>query len=228
MPALLSDLVEQALPFIKYLRFRSRTMSELETHILGLPFSSGPILDSIKYYSHAEASDLREALIAEQSRGIALDEKTFKHSSSIATALTVASAATTAIAQVLTSSEWKVATVACTAPAICYVVIGGLLGFGAIRTLPTFGIGIRFMIAQNSETAAMRPLKLAEALACQEAINLIRVARNEAAFMSMRNGFVFVTMAVLMVLLGVTFATKSDQTRPRIWPASAQQQAVIA
>jgi hypothetical protein len=81
-----------------------------------------------------------------------------KHAASIATALAVASAATTAVAQLLTSPDWKFAVVACTIPAIVYVTVGGLLGFGATRTLATFGVGIRFTIAQNSESLAMKPL----------------------------------------------------------------------
>jgi hypothetical protein len=58
----------------------------------------------------------------------------------------------------LTSPDWKFAVVACTIPAIVYVTVGGLLGFGATRTLATFGVGIRFTIAQNSESLAMKPL----------------------------------------------------------------------
>ncbi len=220
MLGFLRDVFEQIFPFIKYLRFRSRKMHELDPHIRGLPFRKGPVLDAIRTFSHAEPADLKEALLAEQSRGVALDEKTFRHSASIATALTVASAATTAVAQLLTGPNWKLGIVACTVPAIMYVMIGGLLGFGAARALPTFGVGIRFTIAQNCESLAMSPLVLAEALACQEGMNLIRAARNEAAFMSMRNGFFFVGLAISLVLLGVNFSTKSDSIEPKIWPAS--------
>jgi hypothetical protein len=151
-----------------------------------------------------------------------LSFKTFKHAASIATALAVASAATTAVAQLLTSPDWKFAVFACTIPAIVYVTVGGLLGFGATRTLVTFGVGIRFTIAQNSESLAMKPLVLVEALACQEGMNLIRAARNEAAFMSIRNGFIFVVLAISVVLLGATLATKTEPVERKIWPASFQ------
>jgi len=218
----LSQVLQQIVPFAAYLRFRSKKMRELVPYILGQPFREGPVLDAIRVYSHAEPSDLKEALLAEQTRGIALDEKTFKHAASIATALTVASAATTAVAQLLMGPDWKFAVVACSILAIMYVVSGGLLGFGATRTMPTFGVGMRFTIAQNSESLAMKPLVLAEALACQESMNLIRAARNEAAFMSMRNGFLFVVMAVSVVLLGVNFATKTEPVERKIWPASFQ------
>lgn len=219
MLAFLIRVFQQIVPFVTYLRFRSRKMRELEPYILEQPFRDGPVLDAIRIYSHAEPSDLKEALLAEQSRGVALDEKTFKHAASIATALTVASAATTAVAQLLTGPAWKSAVVACTIPAIMYVIIGGLLSFGAARTLPTFGVGMRFKVAQNSESQAMKPLILAEALACQEGMNLIRAARNEAAFMSMRNGFLFVVLAISVVLLGVNFANKTEPVERKVWPA---------
>jgi hypothetical protein len=217
MSALFNWLLEQGLPFVRYLRFRSLKLRELEPYVRDQPPKAGAVLDAIRLYAHAEEGDLREALLAEQSRGLALDEKTFRHSASIATALTVASAATTAVAQLLTSSGWKLAALACTAPAIFYVMIGGLLGYGATRTLQMFGIGMGFTMARNSAGPVMKPYVLAEALACQEAMNLIRGVRNEAAFLSMRNGFFFVALAVLVVLLGVTFATKDDRIEPKIW-----------
>jgi hypothetical protein len=55
-----------------------------------------------------------------------------------------------------------------------------------------------------------------EALACQEGMNLIRAARNEAAFMSIRNGFIFVVLAISVVLLGATLS------RPRQNPLNAK------
>src|SRR5258708_10738006 len=222
MLAFLSPILQEMFPFVAYLHFRSRKMRELVPYIHGQPFREGPVLDAIRVYSHAEPSDLKEALLAEQTRGIALDEKTFKHAASIATARAVASAATTAVAQLLTSPDWKFAVAACTIPAIVYVTVGGLLGFGATRTLATFGVGIRFTIAQNSESLAMKPLVLVEALACQEGMNLIPAARNEAAFMSIRNGFIFVILAISVVLLGATLATNTEPVERKILPASCQ------
>lgn len=216
-----NGLFEQILPFLKYLRIRWKKMREVGSYIGDRPPQAGPIFDSILAYSYAGQDDLEEAIIAEQNRGIALDEKTFRHAAATATALTVASAATTAVAQLLTSASWKIAVVLCTAPAVCYVMIGGLLGYGAARTLYTFGTGIRFKLEQNSTIPMMKTYVLAEALACQEAMNSIRGARNEAAFLSMRNGFLFVAMAVLVVLLGVSFTKKDDHIEPKIWPAAS-------
>jgi hypothetical protein len=206
-----------------YLRLHSKIMRELALPLSGRQPPEGPTLDAIRAYCSAEPSDLEQALAAEHARAVTLDEKTFKHAASVATALAVASAATTAVAQLLSGPIWKLVVIAFTFPAIAYVMAGGLLGFATARTFPTFGIGMRFKIEQNNEKPAMKPYTLAEALACQERINLIRVARNEAAFMSIRNGFICIVFAICAVLLGVQFANKVDGIERKIWPASFQR-----
>ena len=119
------------------------------------------------------------------------------------------------------SPTWKFVVVVFASISVFYVMIGGLLGVAAAtRTLPTFGIGMGFKAKRANESVAMRPYLLAEALACQERMNQIRVIRNEAAFMSIRNGFLFVLIAVLAVLIGVQFTNKDDAIERKIWPAS--------
>jgi hypothetical protein len=220
---LFSRVFHEFFPFVTYLGQCSKIMRELAVPMSGRQPPEGPTLDAIRAYCGAEPSDLEQALAAEHTRAIALDEKTFKHTASIATALAVASAATTAVAQLLSGPTWKLVVIAFTFPAVAYVMAGGLLGFATARTLPTFGIGMRFKIEQNNEKPAMKPYVLAEALACQERINLIRVARNEAAFMAIRNGFICIVIAICAVLLGVQFANKVDGIELKIWPASFQR-----
>jgi hypothetical protein len=195
-------------------------MKELDSFATGGHPLEGPTLNAVRDYCSAKPSDLEEALLAQQARAITLDEKTFRHAGSIATALTVASAATTAVAQLLLSPFWKMVVTVSTFPAIFYVMAGGLLGIAAARTLPGYGTGIRFKIEQAAEALARKPYVLAEALACQERMNNIRVARNEAAFMSIRNGLLLIGVAICAVLLGALFATKVDTFERKIWPAA--------
>lgn len=209
----------EILPFFRYLRMRSAIRKELESFAPGCRPSQGPTLAAIHTYCTAKPSDLEEALASQQARAIALDEKTFKHASSIATALTVASAATTAVSQLLSTPAWKLTVVGLTVPAIAYVSIGGLLGIAAARTLQVYGTGIAFKLEQQAEAQVMKPYVLAEALACQERMNHIRVARNEAAFMSIRNGFICMVLAICVVLVGAQFSNKPDAISPKIWPA---------
>jgi hypothetical protein len=218
---MLSVIVEQVFPFVPYLQAHSAIMAELATFRPGGRPAEGPTLASIRSYCTAKPSDLEQALIAQQARSVALDEKTFKHAGSIATALAVASAATTAIAQSLSSPFWKAVVVSFTLPAIIYVMIGGFIGIAAAaRTLPGYGTGIAFRIEQDAEPKAKKPYVIAEALACQERMNNIRVVRNEAAFLCIRNGFFFVGLAVCAVLLGTLFGAKPETVEPKIWPAA--------
>jgi hypothetical protein len=208
---------EELLPFIVYLRMSSTVLNELEMYRSGkLP--EGPVFNALRAYSGAALADLEGSLIAEQTRGVALDEKTFKHAASTATALTIASAATTAVAQLLPGPNWKIAVIACAFPAIVYVMAGGLLGFAAARTLPMFGTGMRFATEIKNAELMMKPFEMARALACQERINQVRVARNEAAFMSIRNGFLFIVAALSIALFGVQFASKAGDIERKVWP----------
>lgn len=222
MSDILNRIFHEMFPFVRYLRSRSAIMKELNSFAPGRLPQEGPILDAVRAYCSAKPADLEEALIAQQARAIAVDEKTFRHAGSIATILAVASAATTAVAQLLSSPSWKVAVTMSTLMAIIYVMIGGLIGISAARTLPGYGTGIRFRIEQDTEIPARKPYVLAEALACQERMNNIRVARNEAAFMSIRNGLIFIGIAICAVLLGAQFASKVDGLELKVWPASLQ------
>lgn len=216
-------ILHEMFPFVRYLRAYSAIMKELASFVSGCIPQEGPTLNAIRAYCSAKPSDLEEALAAQQARAIALDEKTFRHAASIATVLTVASAATTAVAQLLTNPFWKMIVTASTLLAIIYVMVGGLLGIAAARTLPGYGMGIRFRLEQDTEAVAMKPYVLAEAVACQERMNNIRVARNEAAFMSIRNGLLFIGIAICALLLGAQFSSKVDGLELKVWPASFQQ-----
>jgi hypothetical protein len=219
--AFLRRIFEELFPFATYLRLRLRVLDELATVTSGsLP--DGPILVAIRAYSGAAPADLEEGLASEQKRGAALDEKTFKYAASIATALTIASAATTAVAQLLPNSGWKIAVVAFTIPSIVYVTAGGLLGFSATRTLPMFGTGMGFAIENKNASPAMKPAVIARALACQERVNLVRVARNEAAFMTIRNGFLCIVAALSMALYGAMQPTSKDGViEGKVWHATS-------
>lgn len=214
-------IIEQVLPFIPYLRAYSQITDELRSFAPRRDPVEGPTLAAIRAYCSAKPPDLEAALTAQLARAVTLDEKTFKHAGSIATALAVASAATTAVAQLLSNPMWKIIVTALTFPAIAYVMIGGFIGIAAAaRTLPGYGTGLVFRLEQDAEPTARKPYVLAEALACQERMNNIRVARNEAAFMCIRNGFLFVGLAVSAVLLGALFTNKAETIEPKIWAAA--------
>ena len=67
----------------------------------------------------------------------------------------------------------------------------------ALRTLPSYGYGTRFLLDQSVDP----PQILADALARQETMNVVRHLRNEAAYQAMRNGLLFL-FAGIMVFAG--------------------------
>ncbi|MBB5053605.1 hypothetical protein HNQ36_003605 [Afipia massiliensis] len=219
--ALAKRIFEELFPFITYLRLRSKVLGEVAEFSIG-SMPDGPILIAVRIYASAAPTDLEDGLISEQKRGVTLDEKTFRHAASIATALTIASAATAAVAQMLPGTEWKIAVVVFTIPSIFYITAGGLLGLAAARTLTMFGTGMRFTLDSKNASPSMKPIVIAHALACQERVNLVRVARNEVAFMLIRNGFLCIVAALSIALCGAMYANKDDAVERKVWCAASE------
>ena len=69
-------------------------------------------------------------------------------------------------------------------PGLLYVLLAGFVALGALRTLPSYGYGTQFLLPQKDDQKV-----LAEALARQETMNIIRHLRNETAYQALRNGF---------------------------------------
>jgi hypothetical protein len=210
-------VLHELFPFVAYLKLRRSIRKELDSFAIKALPEDGPTLAAVRRYAVATPENIKEELVIQQKRAADLDDKTFKYATSIATALTIAAAATTAVAQLLSNSILKLAVVMVGVPAIGYVMAGGLLGIAAARTMGGYGTGLEFRLAQDGERPAMRPLVLAVALACQERVNIAKSARNEAAFMCIRNGFILTTIAICVILAGSRSQDKSDTIERKTW-----------
>ena len=82
----------------------------------------------------------------------------------------------------------------CVCSGLFYRAMAGLVALGALRTAPRYGYGTQFLLEQD------RPMNeiLAESLARQEIVNIVRHLRNEAAFQSLRNGLLLFIIVIVM------------------------------
>jgi len=142
---------------------------------------------------------LLQRLTEERQRGVALDEKTFKLTLSLAIGLTVLGTGASALVKEIPTAGGRLVVGAGLALSISYILGGGFLALGAMRSLPSYGYGTAMLLTANDEM----PDALADALARQEILNIVRTLRNEASYQMLRNGFVMllVTLAVFASLL---------------------------
>lgn len=211
-------------PFVSYLRLRQRIEKRLHWNSSSSAGEERDVLmTAVADYRMLSIKGLEDSLKSEHERAISLDEKTFKYAASIATALTLTSTGVAAASQFV--SEFHLAAVAFMASILSavYVVSGGLLGFGAARTLRSYGVGVRHRLALQGARQAGQANLLAECVAYQEQVNLIRVARNEVAFMSIRNGLLLLMVAIAVLQFGLLQASRSnDDVGRKIWKAEGQ------
>jgi len=195
--------LEQILPFAAYVYAKRKIDSELDDVLNNLK-TSEPIEAAFNKYSNLGREELEALLKAEHARAEALTEKTFKFGASFATGLTVVSIAIVFAGSKLAGAGWKVAVLASMCPAFVFIAAGGMLGLSAIRVQRWFGSGASAAVERKGKTDTELVTLAARDLALQERANIINTMRNEAAFMSLRNGLLLLIIALSVALFGLS------------------------
>ena len=204
MKAVILRALEELAPIFFFLsRDRRIERRETEKDILSNPLFNG--------YAGLTVDQAQERLKEERARAAALDEKTFKLTLSLAIGLTIVGTAITALIEKVPSPIGKLGIAIGLAIAIIYILLGGLLALGAMRTLPAYGYGTRFALAQSAG-ATVPPL--ADALARQETVNQRRHLRNEAAQQMLRNGFLVLLVAFIAFAISYGSRLVADARGP--------------
>ncbi|MGB8274288.1 MAG: hypothetical protein WCF16_03350 [Alphaproteobacteria bacterium] len=185
-----SRIIEKLFPFGHYL-VRSRRQRRHCT--------SKNILSEQEFarYSTLAVDQLTRRLEDERQRASAMDEKTFKLTLSLSVGLTVLGSTVALLVNGVSSPTVQIALIIMIGLGLFYVLAAGFVAVGALRTLPSYGYGTRFLLDQSVDP----PQILADALARQETMNVVRHLRNEAAYQAMRNGLLFL-FAGIMVFAG--------------------------
>lgn len=180
-------MLEELVPIVfLYMRDRRIKKREGDPAILNNPSFNG--------YADLTIDQAQDRLKEERTRAAALDEKTFKLTLSLAIGLTVVGTAITALIEKVPEPISRIGIATGLAVAITYILLGGFIALGAMRTLPTYGYGTVFLL-QQSAAGSITPL--ADALARQETANTRRHLRNEAALQMLRNGFLVLLAAFI-------------------------------
>jgi len=119
-----------------------------------------------------------------------MDEKTFKMTLSLSFGLTVVGTLSPLLLERIHIQNLRTVCGAAIAFSVFYALTGGFVALGAMRTLPTYGFGT--LLVPKSK----RKRDFAQALARNELIGIVRHLRNETAYMALRNGFLFLSVAL--------------------------------
>lgn len=160
------------------------------------------------HYPELPLDQLSARLNEERSRAVALDEKTFKMSLSLTIGLTVVGT-TSAVLVTGTKPAWLAYAVAVLIGlGVFYVLTGGFVALGSLRTQQSFGYGTQPLLLTEDERIAL----FADSLARQEIANQVRHLRNETAFQLLRNGFALLFLGLLLFGISKAFAFGAEST----------------
>jgi hypothetical protein len=152
----------------------------------------------VSFYRLLPEDQLRERILEERDRAKSLDEKTSHMTLAFTLALAVVGAAAALVKGLTPSASIVLINIGIIISAI-YILLGGCLALAGLRTLPQFGYGTGFRIAVK-EASDLRHVYV-DHLLRQEKANQLRQIRNEAAFQSLRNGFVVFVVVLIIYLL---------------------------
>ncbi|PNQ69003.1 hypothetical protein C1141_06345, partial [Vibrio agarivorans] len=148
----------------------------------------------IESYSKLQDSKIEERLKDEHDRALAIDDKTSKFTLGLSVSLSIISASASSVVKILPESQFNEIISFLFGVSSLYMLSGGLIALGALKTLPKYGYGTAFEISKCTHV-------LIRSLLSQEKVNEIRYVRNELAFISLRNGFLIIFIALLLCIV---------------------------
>lgn len=148
----------------------------------------------IECYSKLQDYKIEERLKDEHDRALAIDDKTSKFTLGLSVSLSIISASASSVVKILPENQFNEIISFLFGVSSLYMLSGGLIALGALKTLPKYGYGTAFEINKCTYV-------LVSALLSQEKVNMLRHMRNELAFMSLRNGFLIIFVALLLCIV---------------------------
>ena len=191
----ISRIVEEIFPFVHYVLRSRRKKKQCVTEN---PLKELQCTD----YETVSTDGLKQRLSEEHKRASSMDEKTFKLTLSLSVGLTVLGSTAAFLTKIISSGTIQTISAILIGGGVLYVLGAGFVALGALRTLPTYGYGTKFLVQSQKDQKS-----LAEALACQETMNIIRQLRNETAYQALRNGLCLVYAGIVTIAAMLAYET---------------------
>ncbi|KAB1184349.1 hypothetical protein [Photobacterium damselae] len=177
-------IIEELLPFVYFYYISGKLIKKVND----VSFSD------IEFYSKLPDEKIEKRLKDEHERAQKIDDKTSKFTLGLSISLSIISASASSVVKFLPENNLNNFIALLFGLSSLYMLSGGLLALGALKTLPKFGYGTSFEI--NKSTTI-----LARSLIGQEKVNILRHIRNELSFMSLRNGFLIIFISLILCII---------------------------
>lgn len=183
---------EEAFPIFAFLINKRRIMKAASNNAL--------VAEKSQPYAALDEGCLKDRIAEEHERATKIDDKTSKFTLGLSVSLTVLAAASGAFAKLVPSNPYAgLVSIACGFASI-YMLLAGVIALGALKTLAVYGYGTQHVLSQKASGVSY----LSQALYAQEKMNVVRHLRNEAAYQSLRNGFLVLLVALIGSVIGLT------------------------
>ena len=182
---------EEIFPLFPYLKSQRKILSKIN--------NDSELAEKSKKYNELDADCLNERIKEEHERAVKIDDKTSKFTLGLSVSLTVLAAASGSLVKFIPTSSYSSAISIVCGIASIYMLLAGITALGALKTLATYGYGTEHLLKLKSDGVS----HLSQALYAQERMNIVRQLRNEAAYQSLRNGFImlFAALVISVVVL---------------------------
>jgi len=185
--------IEEAFPLFAFLINKRKIIMALSNEAL--------VQEKSKPYEALDEGCLKDRIAEEHERAKKIDEKTSKFTLGLSVSLTVLAAASGAFAKLVPAALYAgLVSIACGFASI-YMLLAGITALGALKTLPVYGYGTQHALSQKEGGVSY----LSQVLYAQERMNVVRHLRNEAAYQSLRNGFLVLLIALIGSVISLIF-----------------------
>lgn len=189
---LIYRIFEEAFPIFPFLKYKNSILKKIN--------NMEETASKSERYEELGSDSLNIRIKEEHERAIKIDEKTFKFTLGLSISLTVLTVASGSFVKFSPNTSCSAYISMIFGISSLYMLMAGIIALGAIKTLATYGYGTDHLLNQKK----IGDSYLAEALYAQERMNIIRQLRNEAAYQSLRNGFLmlFIALGLSVVVVG--------------------------
>ncbi|KZM45004.1 hypothetical protein OA92_03870 [Marinomonas sp. SBI22] len=195
----LKQLLSTLFPFIYLYGLEKRKLAE----------ANDCLAEANSFFYDLDRSVVESRLKEEHLRSKLIDDKTSKFNLGLSLCLTIIGVAATTVAKLLPDHELKPLIIAFLSIASLFMLIGGLVSLSAFKLMPTYGYGSRFEYLKSRNER----VETTKALIGQENVNLIKQVRNEVAYQCLRNGFV--SLFIALIVISYTSVLNAYVTSPK-------------
>lgn len=188
---------EEIFPFIAYYNNKRKICNEIiDPQILSNK-------ECYNFYYKLTEDDLINRISQEHDRAKSMDDKTSKMTLAISLGITIIGVTSSILTKQMEYDIIKILTTLFSLLSVFYSMAAGCTAIGALKTLPTYGYGTKYIYKSKTNGIPY----FVHALAAQEKMNNVRHLRNESAYQSIRNSIILLLFAFYSYFIDLIYSS---------------------